>query len=108
MPLGAGSAVQRVQVRQHLAEIADEEMPADEPAREALAEAWEQFEDAASAYAIRVRRWHELARYGGIQPEDIPPVPTQGDDAQVRVRFASGIEPPTPRSLLQPIEVVAE
>jgi hypothetical protein len=85
--------------REHFADLVAEEVVQDDPAREALQAAWEAFDAAASAYAVRVRRWHRLAPFGGLDPRDIPTVPVKGDEVEVRMRFAAGIETPTPRSI---------
>jgi chromosome segregation ATPase len=85
--------------RDHFAELAAEEVPLDDPARVELQEAWSAFDDAASAYALRIRRWHRLAEFGGIDPRDIPINPLRGNDVEVRQRFAAGIVTPTPRPL---------
>lgn len=85
--------------RARFADLVAEEVVQDDPAREALQAAWEAFDAAASAYAVRVRRWHRLAPFGGLDPRDIPTVPIKGDEAEVRMRFAAGIETPTPRSI---------
>jgi hypothetical protein len=85
--------------RARFADLVAEEVVQDDPAREALQAAWEAFDAAASAYAIRVRRWHRLAPFGGLDPRDIPTVPVKGDEGEVRLRFAAGIETPTPRSI---------
>jgi hypothetical protein len=102
---GADRAIQEAEAtlrrfgREHFAELAAEEVLLDDPAREALQEAWAAFDAAASAYALRTRRWHKLAEFGGIDPRDIPSNPVRGDEVHVRQRFAAGIETPTPRSL---------
>jgi hypothetical protein len=85
--------------RARFADLVAEEVVQDDPAREALQAAWEAFDAAASAYAVRVRRWHRLAPFGGLDPRDIPTVPVKGDEGEVRLRFAAGIETPTPRSI---------
>lgn len=88
--------------RTHFAEIAAEEVPLDAPARDALVDAWETLQEAASAYAIRARRWHHLSRYGGVDAADLPNgTPTAGDMDEVARRFEGGLPVPTPRSLRQ-------
>jgi hypothetical protein len=85
--------------RDHFAELAAEEVPLDDPARERLQEAWAEFDAAASAYALRIRRWHRLAEFGGLAAHDIPGNPLRGDETVVRQRFAVGVPTPTPRPL---------
>lgn len=75
------------------------EVEADEEARCDLQEAWEQREAAEENYAARLRRHHRLARQAGHDVDEIPSIPTRGDEGEVRTRFLAGIEPPTPRSL---------
>jgi hypothetical protein len=86
--------------RENFALIAAEEAPLDGPARDALAEAWEVLQAAANGYALRARRWHHLARYGGIPIAEIPNgTPLRGDIDELVRRFESGLEIPTPRTL---------
>jgi hypothetical protein len=85
--------------RNHFAELAAEEVEADEPARAALVEAWETLQAAGNQYARRVRRWHHLAPYGDIDPEQIPTAPLGGTMIEVAQRFEAGLEVPTPRVL---------
>jgi hypothetical protein len=85
--------------RRHFADIAVEEIPLDEPAREALVAAWEALQEASNGYAIRVRRWHRLARYGGLDTAEIPLAPLAGDVGEVAARFEAGLPTPTPRVL---------
>lgn len=103
---GAAEAIERAEFerdafgREHFAEIAAEEAALDGPARDALLEAWSTLREAANAYAIRTRRWHHLARYGGLDAADIPTgTPVSGDLDDVTRRFAAGIPAPTPRPL---------
>ena len=86
--------------RRAFAEIAAEEVPLDDPAREALQAAWAALVDAAGVYSVRTRRWHHLARYGGIAAESIPNgTPLRGDFAEVVARFEGGLPVPTPPTL---------
>jgi hypothetical protein len=85
--------------RNHFAELAAEEVPADAEARDALVEAWEVLRAAGNAYAVRVRRWHRLARYADLDPAAIPLAPLTGDMIEVAQRFEAGLEVPTPRVL---------
>jgi hypothetical protein len=94
----AAEAVERFG-RDHFAELASEEVPLDDPARDRLQAAWAEFDAAASEYALRIRRWHRLAGFGGIEAPDIPTNPLRGDETVVRQRFSVGIPTPTPRPL---------
>lgn len=94
----AEEAVQRFGT-ERFAELAAEEVPLDDPARERLQAAWAEFDAAASAYALRIRRWHRLAGFGGLDPQQIPSNPLRGDETVVRQRFSAGIPTPTPRPL---------
>jgi hypothetical protein len=102
---GADRAVDEAKVAlrqfgiEHFAELAAEEVPLDEPTQVALQAAWAAFDEAASAYALRIRRWHRLAEFGGIDARDIPTNPLRGDETVVRQRFSAGIVTPTPRPL---------
>ncbi|HEX5527217.1 MAG TPA: hypothetical protein VFX44_08500 [Solirubrobacterales bacterium] len=82
--------------RHHFAEIAAEEAAADGPARDALVEAWETLQAAGNAYALRIRRWHQLAPFAEIDPASIPVAPLTGDVLEVAERFERGIDVPTP------------
>jgi len=90
---------------QHFGEIAAEEAPKDEPARERLEVAYRELEQAEAAYAARVRRWVKLAPYGGLDVQtDVPRLPTAGSPDEVRSRFAAGIPAPTPWPLRRAVE----
>ena len=84
--------------------LADEMAAGDEDARDGLQHAYEELAAAEDAYALRTRRWHRLAAYGGLPPESVPPLPTHGDPTEVAARFARGIPAPTPTPLLDPAE----
>lgn len=85
--------------RDAFAELVAEEVEADDPAREALVEAWEALQVAGNVYARRVRRWHRLAAFGDVDPSEIPLAPLDGDVIEVAQRFEAGLEVPTPRVL---------
>jgi hypothetical protein len=90
---------------QHFAEIAAEEAPKDEPARERLEAAYAELEQAEAAYAARVRRSVKLAPYGGLDVQtDCPRLPTAGSPDEVRSRFAAGIPAATPWPLRRAVE----
>jgi hypothetical protein len=81
-------------------EIAAELSEEDAAATEALAAAWKVIEDAANAYALRLRLWYRLAEFGGIDPkEEIPIAPLEGDlMKEVSARFEA-LATPTPTVL---------
>jgi [acyl-carrier-protein] S-malonyltransferase len=100
---GAERAV--VKARADLAQFVAENYPAlaaeeavkDLPARDRLQAAFEELEAAESAYAARLRVWHDLHRNLPFAEDgDIPPLPTRGSEDEVAARFANGIEAPTP------------
>jgi hypothetical protein len=86
--------------RERFPEIAVAEALRDGPARDRLQAAWEELQEAESEYATRVRRWHHVAPFGGLDVDDLPGLPTRGDPGEVVSRFAAGIDAPTPRSLV--------
>jgi hypothetical protein len=84
----------------NFAAIAAEEALKDEPVRDALAEAYEVLVDAANDYAVRVRVWHQLSRYGRFSPSSIPTgSPLAGDMDEIGRRFDQGLPVPTPPQL---------
>lgn len=84
----------------NFAAIAGEEALKDGPARDALQEAWETLQTAANDYAVRVRVWHQLARYGRFSPSSIPTGnPLAGSVDEVGRRFDQGLPLPTPPQL---------
>lgn len=84
----------------NFAAIAAEEALQDGPVRDALVEAHGALQEAANAYAVRVRRWHHLARYGRFSPASIPTGnPLAGDMDEVGRRFEQGVPVPTPPQL---------
>jgi hypothetical protein len=86
------------------ADLVDE----DEKARRALQDAHDQLARAEEAYASRLRAWARLAdRYGVVDADDLPPLPTRGAREDVEARFAAGVEPPTPRSIAARLAAVA-
>lgn len=88
--------------REHFAELAAEIAADDGPARDALVDAWEGLQGAAGAYARQTRRWHHLARFGGLPVGAIPSgTPLRGDVTEVAQRFEAGIPVPTPPALAE-------
>jgi hypothetical protein len=103
---GAERAIQEAEAERdrfgafNFAAIAAEEALQDGPVRDALVEAHSALVDAANAYAVRVRRWHHLSRYGRFSPASIPTGnPLAGDMDEVGRRFEMGLPLPTPPQL---------
>jgi hypothetical protein len=93
---------------QHFEELLRDHAPEAYAATEELETAYRAREAAERRYAIAQRRSFRLASIGGRSSHDVPRNPLAGEPGEVVDRFARGIEPPLPRSLvrayLEPVE----
>ena len=92
--------------REHFGAIAADRLAGDQAAARELEVAFEHRGAAEEAYAARRRWWQEKGnRYGGVDVDSVPPIPTRGEPGEVAARLAAGVEPPSPRSVLRREEV---
>ena len=87
---------------EHFERIAATWIVEDAHARLALQRCHDERQLAEEHYARCLGRWRRYSEaYGLIDPADLPGLPTRGEPGVVAERFAQGIEPPTPRSVLE-------
>jgi hypothetical protein len=103
---GADRAVQEAEIvrddwgRANFVDLAAEAAQLDVPARDALVDAWKATQAAAADYAVRVRVWHRLARYGEFAIGEVANgTPLNGELNEVAAIFTAGLPLPTPGSL---------
>jgi len=86
---------------EHFEQIATLWIVEDAHARQALQRSHDERQQAEERYAQSLARWRRYGqRHGLIDAADLPDLPTRGEPGVVAERFAAGIEPPTPKSVL--------